>query len=147
MISLKDYIKRQNGVPLGHSNSLKNMLKRSFGANSFNLFWVHWNPIWNYYLNRYIFKPLKQVFNTYLALVVTFIFWGVIHDLVGLLIYKRMSYLFTTWFVIMGIIVAIFKANKLTYKTQTKKLNFFCNTLLIVVSFLLAKLILNGIYF
>lgn len=147
MISLKDYIKRQNGVPLGHSHSLKHMLKRSFGANSFNLFWVHWNPVWNYYLNRYIFKHLKQVFNTYLALVVTFAFSGFIHDLVGLLIYKRMSFIFTTWFVIMGIIVAIFKANRLTYKTQTKKLNFAYNALLIVVSFLLVRLILNGIYF
>ena len=119
MISLKDYIKKQNGVPFGHSNSLKNMLKRSFGAKSFNLFWVHWNPIWNYYLNKYIHKSVKRITNDYLSIILTFCFSGLIHDLVGLLIYKRMLFLFSIWFLIMGIIVVIFKKNKLVYKTQT----------------------------
>lgn len=61
MISLKNYVQRRNGVPLGHPNSLMNMLKRSFGANSFDMFWVHWNPIWNYYLNKHIYKSLKRL--------------------------------------------------------------------------------------
>ncbi len=147
MISLKNYVKRRNGVPLGSSNSLGNMLKRSLGANSFNLFWVHWNPIWHYYLNKYVYKPLRRITNNYLAIVFTFCFSGFIHDLVGLLIYKRISPLFTFWFIIMGIIVAVFKGNKLVYRTKRKALHYCFNTLWVLLSFLLAKYIRNVFFF
>ncbi|AXT52903.1 acyltransferase [Aquimarina sp. BL5] len=147
MISLKDYVKRRNGVPLGHSNSLGNMLKRSLGAKSFDLFWIHCNPIWNYYLNKYIYKPLKRIGHSYAAIVLTFGFSGFVHDLIGLLIYGKLSFLFTIWFMIMGIIVAIFKRNGLAYKVQKEELNYGFNSILILVSFLLAKCVLNGIHF
>ena len=147
MISLNNYVKRRNGVSLGHKNSLGNMLKRSLGANSFDLFWVHWNPIWNYYLNKRIYKPAKKICYPYLAVVLTFCFSGFIHDLVGLLIYSKMSFLFTTWFIIMGIVVVIFKGNRFFYKTQKKALNYSLNVILIVTSFLLAKWIQKGFYF
>jgi len=147
MISLNNYVKRRNGVPLGHKNSLGNMLKRSLGANSFDLFWVHWNPIWNYYLNKHIYKPLKKICYPYLAIVFTFSFSGFIHDLVGLLIYSKLSLLFTTWFIIMGIVVVIFKGNRFFYKTQKKAFNYSLNVILIITSFLLAKWILKGFYF
>ena len=52
---LSDYIKKRNGVPLGASNSLRNMLYRSLGAGKFSVFWRYWNPIWSYYLGKYIF--------------------------------------------------------------------------------------------
>lgn len=147
MIPLNNYVKRRNGVPLGHKNSLGNMLKRSLSANSFDLFWVHWNPIWNYYLNKHIYKPLKNICYPYLAVVLTFCFSGFIHDLVGLLIYKRMSFLFTIWFIIMGIIATIFKANKILYMAQKKAFKYGFNAILIFTSFLLAKWILNQITF
>ncbi|WP_108803881.1 MBOAT family O-acyltransferase [Aquimarina sp. Aq107] len=147
MVSLNNYVKKRNGVPLGHPKSLGNMFKRSLGANSFDLFWVHWNPIWNYYLNKYIYKPLKRVCHSYVALVLTFGFSGFVHDLAGLLIYTELSFLFTIWFIIMGVLAAVFKRNKIYYKTQKKEVNYGFNVILIVSSFLLAKCILNGIYF
>jgi len=146
MISLNDYIKRRNGVPLGHSNSLINMLERSLGAKSFDLFWVYWNPIWSFLLHKYINKPLKSVMNPNFALILTFCFSGFIHDLVGFFLNKNLSFLFTYWFVIMGIIVVVFKKYRIAYKRQNDQLNYACNTLLIVVSFLLTKSILNGIF-
>lgn len=143
MISLNNYVKRRNGVSLGHPNSLVNMLKRSFGANSFDVFWVHWNPIWNYYLNKYIYKPIERISNRYVAVILTFCFSGFIHDLVGLLIYNSTSFLFTVWFIIMGILVTFFKAQRFIYKTNKKEFNYCINSILILTSFLLSKYIIN----
>lgn len=141
MISLSDYIKRRNGVPLGHSKSLENMLKRSLGAKSFDLFWVYWNPIWNYYLTKYIYKPLNKLTQKYIAVVFTFAVSGFIHDVVGFLIYKKMSLFITIWFAIMGIVVIASKKIRLEYSSQNRAFNCCCNILFIVFSFLVTKLI------
>ena len=58
--SLAEYVKYRNGVSLGAKGSLVNMLKNSFGAGSFRQFWKYWNPIWGYYLFKYIY--LQVVF-------------------------------------------------------------------------------------
>lgn len=72
LISLSAYVKKRNGLPLGASGSMRNMLQRSLGAGGFHLFWHYWNPIWGYYLSRHVMKPLSQVFPKGLATVVTF---------------------------------------------------------------------------
>ena len=59
-MSLTEYVQYRNGVPLGASGSLQNMLVRSLGAGTFAKFWQNWNPIWGYALGRYIYKPLNQ---------------------------------------------------------------------------------------
>lgn len=146
MISLKNYVEKRNGVPLGHSKSLSNMLKKSLGATSFDLFWKHWNPIWNYYLNQYVFKSLKTICNYYVAIVLTFAVSGFLHDLAGLFINKKLSFFLTTWFIIMGSIVVVFKRYQLVYTTHKKALNYFYNFLLIVLSFFIAKCLLNQIH-
>ncbi len=139
MISLNNYVKRRNGVPLGHKNSLWNMLKRSLGANSFDLFWVHWNPIWNYYLNKHIYKPLKKICYPYLAVVLTFCFSGFIHDLVGLIIYKKLSFFFSLWFFIMSAIVVISKHQNIKYSKYSSITIYIINLLIILGSLYLAR--------
>ena len=59
-LTLAQYVKRRNGVALGYSGSFSNMLHRSFGAGTLAKFWQYWNPIWGYYLGRYIHGPLKK---------------------------------------------------------------------------------------
>jgi hypothetical protein len=56
-LTLSEYVKHRNGLPLGASGSLQNMLIRSFGAGTFARFWQYWNPIWGYALGRYIYAP------------------------------------------------------------------------------------------
>lgn len=143
MISLKDYIKRRNGVQLGHPKSLENMFKRSFGAKSFDMFWVHWNPIWSYYLNRYIYRPLNRIVHQYIAVILTFAISGFIHDLVGLLIYKKLSYVITLWFITMAFLVVLFKKYRLVYSKQIIHFKYIFNSTLILISFLITKVILN----
>lgn len=139
MISLNNYVKRRNGVPLGHKNSLGNMLKRSLGANSFDLFWVHWNPIWNYYLNKHIYKPLKKICYPYLAIVFTFSFSGFLHDLVGLILYKKLSFFFSFWFLIMSVIVIISKHQNIKYSKYSGIAIYVINLSIILGSLYLAR--------
>lgn len=139
MISLNNYVKRRNSVALGHKNSLVNMLKKSLGANSFDLFWVHWNPIWNYYLNKHIYKPLKKIFYKYLALILTFCFSGFIHDLVGLIIYKKLSFFFSLWFFIMSVIVVISKYQNIKYSKYSSITIYVINLSIIFGSLYLVK--------
>lgn len=142
MISLKEYIKRRNGVPLGHSSSLSNMLRRSFGAKSFDLFWVYWNPIWSYYLNRYVYKPLKNIFHQYISIILTFAVSGFIHDLVSVLIYQKLNFFVTLWFVIMGCVVLISKHKNIQYAKCSKITIYLINVLIIIGSLCLTKFLL-----
>lgn len=100
-MTLSDYVKKINGVPFGHSNSLRNNLYRSLGAKNFSTFWNYWNPIFGYYLGKKIFKPLKRIFPIGLALIFTFIFCGLLHDFVTTILRKKISLFFTFWFLIM----------------------------------------------
>ena len=101
-MNLSDYVKRRNGVPLGDSNSLRNMLSRSLGAGKFSIFWQYWNPIWGFYLGKYIFKPLKLILPQTLSIIITFVVCGFIHDLAIMLLKREFTLLLTPWFLFMG---------------------------------------------
>lgn len=109
-LTLAQYVELRNGVPLGHSDSLRNMLSRSFGAGSFAEFWQYWNPIWGYGLGKYIYAPLQQVLPAILALIMTFIISGGIHDLVTMAVSRSITFFFTPWFFLLGIGVAVGRA-------------------------------------
>ena len=114
-MNLSDYVKRRNGVPLGNSDSLRNMLNRSLGAGKFSIFWQYWNPIWGYYLGKYIFKPLKFIFSPALSLIITFVVCGFIHDLAIMLLKWKFTLLLTPWFLFMGLSVIISDYTKIDY--------------------------------
>lgn len=94
-------------MPLGAPGSLRNMLRRSFGASSYAGFWRHWNPIFGYLLGRYVFAPLKKISPPYVALVLTFVVTGIIHDLVTMAVRGELAFLFTPWFLFLGIGVVL----------------------------------------
>src|SRR5690606_21166946 len=104
-MTLAEYVKKRNGVPIGDSSSLKHNLYKSLGAKNFSAFWMYWNPIFGYYLGTKIFKPLKKVFPAALSLVLTFVFCGMIHDVVSMIVGRKISWFFTIWFLLMGISV------------------------------------------
>lgn len=104
-VSLSQYVKRRNGVPLGAKYSMRNMLSRSFGAQSFPVFWHHWNPIWSYYLSRNVMRPLSAFLPPSVAIFFTFLTSGAIHDVVVSLVKWETIVFFTPWFGLMGLIV------------------------------------------
>ena len=130
-MNLSDYVKRRNGVPLGHSDSLRNMLRRSLGAGKFSIFWQYWNPIWGFYLGKYIFKPLKLILPQVLSLILTFVLCGFLHDLVIMIIRRDFAFLFTPWFLIMGFCVIIGDYAKIDYSKFTWTIRASINILII----------------
>lgn len=102
-LTLATYVKRRNGVAFGEAGALLKMLYRSLGADSFAEFWQYWNPIFGYYLGRHVFVPLKNWLPPAIALIVTFIFCGALHDLVTTLVRGSIAFLFTPWFFVMGL--------------------------------------------
>ncbi|CAM4153049.1 MULTISPECIES: MBOAT family O-acyltransferase [Flavobacterium] len=130
-MNLSQYIKKRNGVPLGASNSLRNMMIRSLGAGKFSNFWKYWNPIWSYYLGKYIFKPLKIIFPPALSLLITFAFCGFLHDLVIMIIRWGFAFLLTPWFLLMGLCVIIGDYAKIDYSKFTWTIRAFINILII----------------
>ncbi len=118
-LTLAQYVRHRNGLPLGASGSLQNMLYRSFGAGSFTKFWQYWNPIWGYALGRYIYAPLQQFLPSMLALILTFTISGAIHDFVTMLVRRSAAFFFTPWFLLMGIVVIIQQVLHIDYSKHT----------------------------
>ena len=102
-------------MPLGNSKSLQLMLIRSLGAGKFSIFWKYWNPIWGYYLGKFIFKPLKSTLPKALSLIITFAISGFIHDLAIMLLKGKFTLFLTSWFLLMGICVIIGDYCKFNY--------------------------------
>ena len=117
-ISFARYIHRRNGVPLGSSGSLRNMLRRSLGAGSFAGFWQYWNPVWGYGLARYVHSPLKRVVPPRAALIATFVVCGALHDLVIIAIRGSATFLFTPWFFLLGIGVVLGRAVGMDFSSR-----------------------------
>lgn len=135
---LPDYIEKRNGVPLGASHSLRNMFYRSLGAGDFSTFWQYWNPIFSFCLGKYIFKPLKKILPQALSLILTFIFCGMLHDAVTILVSWNFTMLFTPWFLLMGLCVVISNYFKIDYSRYHWLSRAFINLLIIGSCFIIA---------
>ena len=130
-LSLGAYVKKRNGVPLGSNESLKNMLVNSLGAGTFAGFWRYWNPIWSYYLSRYIMRPLGTILPHWLAIIFTFAISGLLHDLAISLIKLKPIVFITPWFVLMGMVVVIFERLSVSYRGQVFFIRAFINVSII----------------
>jgi len=144
-ISLSEYVRKRNGVALGASGSMGNMLKRSLGANSFHLFWKYWNPIWGYFLSRNVMRPVNKVLPLWLAIIVTFGVSGALHDLAVSLIKLRFTFFFTPWFLLMGFVVLITSKFGISYQEYKWPIRAAINSLFIVIC-LIGAITLKQIY-
>ena len=116
---------------MGANDSLRNMVYRSLGAGKFSIFWKYWNPIWSYYLGKYIFKPLKKILPPALSLILTFGFCGFLHDLVIILLRWNFELLLTPWFLLMGFCVVLGDYAKIDYSKFTWIIRASINILII----------------
>lgn len=137
-MNLSAYIKKRNGVRLGASNSLRNMIIRSLGAGQFSKFWVYWNPIWSYYLGKFIFKPFKIIFPPALSIILTFAFSGFLHDLVIILLRWHFELLLTPWFLLMGFCVVLGDYAKIDYSKFTWIIRASINLFIISICLFIA---------
>ncbi len=145
-LTLRQYVKKRNGVPMGHKNSLRNNLYRSFGAKNFVTFWNYWNPIFGYYLGSRIFKPLKKYFPSSFALLITFIFCGFLHDVVTSILRGRVSIFFTIWFLFMAIAIMTTQYLQHNFKEKTWGVRALINIFIIGICLTLSVLCNMGLF-
>ena len=138
-ITLSEYVKKRNGVALGASGSMTNMLKRSLGAGSFYLFWQFWNPVWGYYLSRKVMKPMSRYFPVSLAILLTFAVSGALHDLAITLVKWKLTLLFTPWFVLMSLVVIATKKFGISYQGYPWFVRSSINILTIAACFVITR--------
>jgi len=138
-MTLAEYVKKKNGVPFGHPHSLRNNLYRSLGAKNFPAFWQYWNPVFSYYLGTRLFRPLKKHVPAALALIITFVCCGLIHDAVTTVLRGSLSLFFSVWFLFMGIVVLLSKQINYDLSGQSRLLRAFVNLLIIGGCFLLTR--------
>lgn len=142
-LSLSQYVKKRNDVPLGANHSMRNMLSRALGAKSFPIFWHYWNPIWGYYLSRNVMRPLRQFLPMWLAVLLTFLVSGALHDLAVALVKWQAMFFFTPWFGIMGVIVIASSKYRLSYRDRPWVIRALINLLFIFSSFALTEFMLS----
>ena len=142
-LSLTQYVKKRNGVPMGARHSMRNMLLRSFGAKSFPVFWHYWNPIWSYYLSRNVMRPLAAFLPITFATLITFLVSGALHDLAVSIVKWKTVVFFTPWFGLMGLIVIASKKAGIAYGRFSWPMRALINTAFIATSLGLTYLIEN----
>ncbi len=140
-ITLAQFVLYRNGLPLGARGSLQNMLRRSFGASSFAGFWQHWNPIFGYGLARYVYAPLRRRIPASLALIMTFIACGALHDAVTMAVRGAAAFFFTPWFFFMGLAVALGTGFGLNFAQRSWAVRGAINTTFIGLCLLLTLLL------
>ena len=79
MITLTQYINHRLGTT--SKEQAINFLGKPFGAKSLAEFWQYWNPVWNYYLYYYCYKPLRKYLPRWTCVLLTFFLCGLLHDL------------------------------------------------------------------
>lgn len=138
-VTLSDYVERRSGVPLGARGSLKGMLHQSLGAGSFGEFWRYWNPLWGYYLGRYVHRPLRRFMPRALAVVATFVVSGAIHDAAVYLATGSATFIFTLWFGVLGTMVVVDSRTGLRYEFRVWPMRALTNIALIGAGFAVAR--------
>ena len=128
---------------MGSPKSLRNNLYRSLGAKNFSTFWKYWNPIFGYYLGKFIFKPLKKIVPVSVSFIATFVFCGLIHDAVTTLVRGEIAFFFTFWFFIMSIAVLLSKKLKHNFSKESWIVRACINIVLISGCFVLTSYILK----
>lgn len=102
-----DYAKRRNGLAVGSKGELRQNLRRAFTASSFGRFWQIWNPLFGFYLQKFIYRPLQRWCSKPLALWLTFVGNGLLHDVVTMLARWDVAFFFIPWFSLLGAVVII----------------------------------------
>jgi hypothetical protein len=142
-LSLATYVKKRNGVALGAAHSMRNMLFRSLGAGSFATFWHYWNPIWGFYLAKFVMRPLSYHLPSWLALILTFTVSGALHDIAVSLVKWQSVFMFTPWFFLMGAWVVLSGYFSISYAGVGWVFRAMLNILQIASCFIIVRYLLD----
>ena len=123
--AMRSYVLRRMGHKRGFA-LVTEMFHRAFTADSLANFWRYWNPVYGFYLARYVQRPLKRLVPRPLSVVLTFAFSGfVLHDMLGLwpvLVFKTGVFkppFVTSWFTLVGLLVVLTEALGVSFAARS----------------------------
>jgi hypothetical protein len=143
--SFREFTIRRMGNPTGPLDGLLKMISLSFGAKSFADFWRYWNPAYHYVLLYWIYQPLRKLVPRPIAVLISFMFCGLIFHDIFLLPFTHMP-LITAWFLFLGIGVIIGEQLHMDLSRIPKSLRIIINILYIVGLFELTRRIMLKLY-
>ncbi len=125
---------------------VRNMFLKPFVSPSLKSFWKYWNPSWGYFLLFYSYKPIKTIFPHWVALILTFIISGLIHDLIYVIpmMLKEIRFIFpfiTVWFLIISIGILLTEIIKIDFKKISLIYRPFIHLGYLVATFILTRYI------
>ena len=105
------------GVPCATANDHSkeqaiNFLAKPFVAKTLTRFWQYWNPVWNYFLYCYCYRPCSKFLPRWLCVPATFLICGLLHDLpFGILSYSTAGrppfFTITLFLTLNGVLVVV----------------------------------------
>ena len=102
-----EYERRRLGNSASRWAGIAYMFRRSFGASSFAGFWRHWNPLFSYFLYYRCYRPLARFLPRSLAVMLTFVASGAVHDIFASLAVADVFVLFAPAFAVFGLLVIV----------------------------------------
>ena len=122
---MMEFVELRLGRQASPAALLGEMLRRAFGASSFDRFWRFWNPVYGYGLYYWCYRPLRQRLPSAWCVLLTFAASGfLLHDLpfgwwVRLIRFFGAGPfpipLVTLWFVLMGGLVLLCRGLRVDY--------------------------------
>lgn len=144
-VTLNAFVCRRLGSDGNELAQLGRMFGRAFGADSFAGFWRYWNPVYSYYLDRFCYRPLRNVLPRPLAVVATFACSGfILHDLPfwwGVTALKTRSLpvpFVAVWFATMAVLALAGSRLGLSYAARPFRVRVALNALHIAAGALVA---------
>ena len=152
-LSLNSYIVRRLGI---RSDDLRSLDKRQraryflsrvffrpFTAPSLTLFWRYWNPVYGYYLSKYIYRPCRMILPHSICVLVTFAFSGFfLHDIFGWLANGQLTppYI-TTWFALIALGIVLSEKLDLRFDGLAPGFRVALHVSYLAATFLLMRII------
>jgi hypothetical protein len=100
-VTVRQYVDRRIGPGPAWRQTYE-VLVVPFLAESLSEFWRRWNPVWGYWLARLFYQPLRSRIPRPVAVLLTFVASGVVHNLLAVLLTGRLSLFTTLFFALLG---------------------------------------------
>jgi hypothetical protein len=120
-MTVEEYIKYRTGS-IDLLKVIRVIFTKPFKASSLRKFWWYWNPGYGYYLLFYCYRPLRTLLPHSLALILTFLICGFLHDILYLVPIAIMDGgkiplpFVTTWFLLISIGIIISEYMRINFK-------------------------------
>jgi hypothetical protein len=105
-VSFRDYVKRRLGPGPSWRQTWR-VLAGPFFAQTLSGFWTLWNPVWSWCLHEWFYRPARRHLPRSVAVLLTFVASGLIHNALAVALSGRVSPFTTLYFTFLGTVVVL----------------------------------------